>query len=154
MTIAIMFVLAVITIFSDTSFGQRLRASLSSFRLPRPTFGQIAIAIMLIVFMTVLIALLKTDGVALAARAAPDVMNCFAALDVATWLDIAALAALAALTLRLRVVWAFIRSAKCRCAAVARAIRHRRSRRAPRTRSLGSRGSDEDGERWDGAAFA
>ena len=154
MLLAFVFVLAAIAVMSDASLGRALRESLSRARLPRLTRGRLAIVILSIVFTTALLAFLKTDGLALAARAAPDAIAWFAAFDVATYLDVVAIAALAALALRLRVVWTFIRSAASRCAGVVRAIRRRRSSRAHRKSNDGPRRSDDGGERWCGALFA
>jgi hypothetical protein len=154
MLLAFAFVLAVIAGMSDTSIGRALRELLSRSWLPRLTRGRLAIAMLLIVFTTALLAFLKTDGLALAARAAPDAIAWFAAFDVATYLDVVAISALAALVLRLRVVWVFIRSAGSRCAGVVRAIRRRRSNRTHRRPNHSPRGSDDGDERWGEALFA
>ncbi len=154
MTIALIFLLAVAAIFSDTAIGRVLRESLSRFRLPRPTLGWVVISLLLIASAATLFAFLKADGLALAARVAPEAIAWFAGFDVATYLDVVAIAALAGLALRLRVVWTFIRSAGSRCAGFVQVILHRRSNRTHRRPRRVSRKSDDGGERWGGALFA
>jgi hypothetical protein len=112
------------------------------------------LAVLLIAFATTLILVLKADGLALAARTLPEGLAWVTAFDVATYLDVVALAALAALALRLRVVWAFVRSAASMTVRRVQIVRRRWSRRShgrPRSKSPQS---DDDGGRWAGAAFA
>ncbi len=143
MLLAFVFVLAPVAFMSETTLGRALRESLARAQHPRPTRGQLAVAVFVIVFTATLVATLKTDGFALAARTAPEAMAWFAGFDMATYLDVVAIAALAALALRLRVVWAFVQSAGSRWAVTLRAIRNRRTTRTHRRRRLSKRKSDD-----------
>ena len=154
MLIAFVFVVAVVAVFSDSAIGRALRESLRRFKAPRPTRGHFAVAILLIVFATTLVAVLKSDGLALAARTLPDGMAWIAAFDVATYLDVVMLAALATLALRLRLVWTFVRGAASLCARAFRAVLNQRGARTHRRPRAAPSKSDDD-EGWlGGGAFA
>ena len=155
MLISLVFLCAVVAFLSDTSFGRALREAVARFTLPRPRRGQVGLAVLLIVCGTAMFVFLKSDGLALSALASPDSLTWLFAVDAAAYLDIVALAAVAALALRLRGVRSFVRIAAARFVGCVRSIPPRRSTRAhrrPGTRP--SRKSDPDDTRAWGAAFA
>lgn len=109
----------------DTPVGHAMRGWMVEWparRLSRISRGQILLFLTLASVVVTLIWLLENDGRMLVAMGLPDVLGFAMAFDVASLLDLAAVAVLAASTIRLR--------------AVGRWVATRLSPRRPRKRSV------------------
>jgi hypothetical protein len=141
----------------DAQIGKPLRRVLVEWpaaRLSRLRPRHALLILMLAAGAAALIAVFKSEGAFLVAQGLPEALAAFAALDVATYLDVLAVAWLLAASVRLRAVRTILRSAISQ-------VRGWISRRsAPRSRAQRSRPTaspppaNSDDEGWPAFALA
>jgi hypothetical protein len=139
----------------DSPLGRRLKKMLIEWpagRLSRMRPGHVLVILLLAAGGAALVAIAKSEGALLVAQGLPEALAAFAALDLATYLDVLAVAWLLAASVRLRVVRVIASSA------VAHIRQWVARRTAPRTRTRRSRAavsppsSEDDG--WPAFALA
>lgn len=125
----------------DTPIGRgmhRLLVALPCRKLAAISRGQVLLTVLLLTIMTVLVWLFENDGRMLVMMGMPEVMGFAAAIDLSALLDLAVVAVIAAGTVRVRAVRAWLaRRVAGRPSARRRAIRVRRP----------SRPANDDGDR-------
>ena len=115
----------------DTPIGRTLRRWMverPAARLSRISRGQILLFLTLAGIALALIWLLENDGRMLVAMGLPDVMSFAVAIDLASLLDVAAVAVVAASTVHLRTITAWLRRRPTPRRPHARSVRIRRER--------------------------
>ena len=151
-------VLAVAVLLPDTPLGKMIREllidgparKLKTFR--RPHWVAVAAAIAM---MAAFVVYAKTEGMMIFAGGLPEAICWFAFFDIATYIDVIALLALLAATVRFRAAYLALQSAAL---AAWRWVltrlrglgspRHARARRRRPTRCLGRGRSNDEEERW------
>jgi hypothetical protein len=134
-------VAAMAWLFPDTPAGRRLRrllVDLPARKLSQLTAGGVIFALLVVLAVAAAIALARTDGILLAAQGLPDGIAWFAAFDVATYLDVIALAWLLAAMVRLRAAYDGLRALAAQVRGLARrwiTVLRVRGRPGARTRS-------------------
>ncbi|MDB5494153.1 MAG: hypothetical protein JWP86_1490, partial [Phenylobacterium sp.] len=113
LTILMFAVGLVLLLAPDTPIGRQLKRVLvesPAERLSRVRPGVVLLIVLLAVAGAALIAVAKSEGAFLVAQGLPEALASLAALDVATYLDVLAIAWLFAASVRLRAVKAAIGS--------------------------------------------
>jgi hypothetical protein len=145
---------AVAQLWPDTALGRALRhcmIDLPARKLAELTVGRVLFVLLLVLFIAVAIALARTEYVVLL-QGVPEGIAWFATFDIATYLDVIALAVVLGATVRLRATYAAFkawvaRSALGRLAARVRGGRGARSR-APRVGRRLPPPSNDDEPAW------
>ena len=129
---------AIILVWPDTTCGRTLRRLMIELPARTLTPGAVLFALLVMLAIAVVIGLARGDGVFLVAQGVPEGIAWFATFEVATYLDVIALAWLLAATVRLRAAYDALKAAAARARrlAVERAGALRlRSRMGARDRS-------------------
>ncbi|MEG3143426.1 hypothetical protein U1839_02055 [Sphingomonas sp. RT2P30] len=113
-------------------------------RLDRVTAGHVLLMLTLCAVATLVIALMRGDGLALLGMMAPEASSWLITFEVSSYLDIAAAVALAGATVRMRGLRGAWRGARRR--PLRRGAGMRRARRSPRPARPVAR-NDDEGER-------
>jgi hypothetical protein len=154
MLVSAVMVLVMLLAVSDSALGRSVRSALGSLRLPRVTPGRVALLLFVFAAVALVMMWVKGEGLALIGPAIPEALAWFAAFDVAAYLDVIAVMAVLAVTVRFRAARAMVRDGLAwgmRVVRTTRARAHRRSWRRPR---LPSRGTDAGEGRRGLPAFA
>ncbi len=96
------------------------------------SYGQVLLTILMLTLIVGIVWLLENDGRMLVAMGLPEVMGFAAAIDLSALLDVAAVAVIAAGTVRMRAVKAWLIARFTRPASRQRPVRSRRTRRPDR----------------------
>ena len=100
-------------LFPETPTGRSLRrllVDLPARKLAQVTPGKVIFALLVVLAIAAAIGLARTDGIFLVAQGLPDGIAWFATFDVATYLDVIALAWLLAAMVRLRAAYEGLRA--------------------------------------------
>ncbi|MDB5417876.1 MAG: hypothetical protein JWP50_1295 [Phenylobacterium sp.] len=139
----------VLLLAPDTPIGRQLKRVLVEWpaeRLSRVRPGLVLLILLLVVAGAALIAVAKSEGAFLVAQGLPEALASLAAFDVATYLDVLAIAWLFAASVRLRAVKAAIGSAMARARPwIARQAAPRARARRSRPASPPPANSDDEG---------
>jgi hypothetical protein len=106
-------VAAMVWLFPDTPAGRSLRrlmVDLPARKLAQVTPGHMIFALLIVLAITLAIGLFRTDGIFLVAQGLPEGIAWFATFDVATYLDVIALAWLLSAMVRLRAAYQGLRA--------------------------------------------
>ena len=128
-------------LFPETPAGRSLRRlliDLPARKLAQVTPGMVIFALLMVIATAVAIALARSDGIFLVAQGLPEGIAWFATFDVATYLDVIALAWLLAAMVRLRAAYDAFRVLAARAKRLARrwvTVLRVRGRARARTRS-------------------
>lgn len=151
-------------LFPDTPTGRSLRhllVDLPARKLAQLTPGAVIFALLVVLAIAAAIGLARTDGIFLVAQGLPEGIAWFATFDVATYLDVIALAWLLTATVRLRMAYDGLRALAARARRVARpwttALRVRRARARTRSRRPAGkplRPSRDEEPGWPGLVFS
>ena len=144
--------LCALVMFPETAIGKGLRRGLVETParwLSRLTPGRIALALTLVGISLLVALVFETEGLRLLGMALPEALTWVAAFDIATFLDLFALVALAAASARVqalrdtaRSAIAWISTRGSRTVGAARRIGRARQRRVRRPKAPPARGDD------------
>jgi hypothetical protein len=134
----------------DTPLARQLRKTLverPAERLSRVRPGAVLLILLLAAVSAAILAIAKSEGALLVAQGLPEALASFAALDVATYFDVLAVAWLFGASVRLRALRSVASSG---VAHVRRWIARRAAprRRAQRSRPAAPRAANPDDEGW------
>jgi hypothetical protein len=154
---------AVAWLFPDTPAGRALRrllVDLPARKLAQLTAGRVIFALLVMLAIAAAIGFAKTDGIALLAQGLPDGIAWFATFDVATYLDVIAIAWLLAAAVRLRAAYDGLRTLAARARRLAqpwiKMLRLRKTGARSRSRRPGEKPPPprEDDRAWPALAFS
>jgi hypothetical protein len=134
-------VAAMAWLFPETPTGRSLRrllVDLPARKLAQLTPGHVIFALLVAIAIALAIGLFRTDGIFLVAQGLPEGIAWFATFDVATYLDVIALAWLLAAMVRLRAAYDGLRALADQAKRLAQrwvAVLRVRGRAGARTRS-------------------
>jgi hypothetical protein len=128
----------VAVLWPDTSPGRALRRWMIELPAERLTPGVLLVGLLALIAFATVIGLGRTDAIFLLAQGVPEGIGWFVTFDIATYLDVIALAWLLAATVRLRTVYAAVKTLAA-CAWRLPSSRGARPRPGPARARRGSR---------------
>ena len=138
MVLATLMLVVLMVALSETPLGREIRRRLAALTLPQLTLGRVFLLLLTIMLVCSAWILAKGEGVVLGLQTLPELTALAASVDLAAYLDVIAVMALLAATVRVRAVWTTVRNiarrsveSAMRTMSACRAKRVRRTRAAP-----------------------